>query len=479
MRAATPDGAAASSLDVARQVADAVLYEGYVLFPYRASAVKNRYRWQWGVVVPPADVARVGESDGTGCDVLVRGGGRVRVVVRFLRLRHRQVHDADGHPVDRLDRGGTPVLTWDEGEQVELVAGPYAVDDLVDDVEVIERTCPRAHEREDLAGGGRVERTTLPVDVRLCIEGHGCEPGVTRLRLEVHNISDGPGVTRDRPTVLRRAMVGVHLLVVAEDGARFGSLVDPPAWAVPHVEDCARDGLHPVVVGPRGQPPTVVLASPIILADHPEVAPESPGPSFDLTEVDELLALAVMGLTDEDKREARATDPRAAELVDRTDTLPPEVMRRLHGRLQSEPSLADRSPVDDHVSDEVAELLGIGEAPTERIRVGGHQLELGSRVRLHPRRRADAHDMFVDGRVATVERIVTTVEGQTLLGVTLVDDPAAELHRGYGRFQYFDVTEVAPLAGEGRRATGISRQRRGPHEPGPDEPGPHERGPQG
>ena len=45
----------------ARSVADAVLYEGYVLYPYRASAAKNQLRWQFGVLVPPA----VSAADGS------------------------------------------------------------------------------------------------------------------------------------------------------------------------------------------------------------------------------------------------------------------------------------------------------------------------------------------------------------------------------------------------------------------------------
>lgn len=453
-----------TSLDVARQVADAVLYEGYVLFPYRASAAKNQYRWQWGVVVPADDVDRVGEPDEVGCDLLVHGEGSVRVTARFLRLRHRQVRDAEGNPVDRLEVDGEPVVTWDEGEEVELTAGPFELGQLVEpNGRTVDVSHPEDHSEESLDGGGTVERRTLPVDMQLHVDGQRLDDRVTRVRLRVRNTTAGALDEHDRLTILRRALVGVHLLVVSDHGATLGSLVDPPDWADPWTDECERDGLHPVVVGPPGDPATVMLCSPIILSDHPEVAPESPGPSFDATEVDELLALAVMGLTEDEKREARATDERAAEIVDRSDNLPPEVMERLHGRLQEnpgltghtdrvrEPSLADRQPAEDVVSDEVAELLGIGEAPTERVRIGAQDVPLGAQVRLRPQRRADAHDLFVEGRVATVERIVTTIEGDTMVGVTLVDDPAAELHRWYGRFQYFALDEVVPVEDGGTR----------------------------
>jgi hypothetical protein len=79
------------------------------------------------------------------------------------------------------------------------------------------------------------------------------------------------------------------------------------------------------------------------------------------------------------------------------------------------------------------------------IQMGDHTVEVGSRVRLRPRRRADAHDLFADGRIALVERIVRTVDEEAYLAVTIEDDPAAELHRWYGRFQYFAIDEVEPL----------------------------------
>ncbi len=50
-------------LQQARTVADAVLYEGYLLYPYRASSDKNRTRWQFGVLGPPGAADRgLGEA---------------------------------------------------------------------------------------------------------------------------------------------------------------------------------------------------------------------------------------------------------------------------------------------------------------------------------------------------------------------------------------------------------------------------------
>jgi hypothetical protein len=215
-----------------------------------------------------------------------------------------------------------------------------------------------------------------------------------------------------------------------------------------------------------GDADDVVLAAPIILYDHPRVASESPGPSFDATEIDELLALSVLGLSDDEKRQARATDARAAELIDRTDTLPAAVRERLHGTVRElrgslsrdagggasagpgrrtlEPSDLEPAP-EAGVTAQVRDLLGVGEEQLRSVGIGDQTVSVGARVRLRPRRRADAHDLFAVGQVARVERIVRTEEGEVYLAVTLEDDPAAELHRWYGRFQYFGSDEVEPL----------------------------------
>ena len=78
----------------------------------------------------------------------------------------------------------------------------------------------------------------------------------------------------------------------------------------------------------------LMLSSPVILYDHPEIAAESAGDLFDATEIDEILTLRTLTLTDAEKRQARATDSRAAELMDRLDDMPPEMLDRMHGAIR-------------------------------------------------------------------------------------------------------------------------------------------------
>ena len=438
------------ALDGARAIADAVLYEGYVLFPYRASALKNRYRWQWGVLVPAAQAEHGGtEPTSATCEVPLRSADDavVRVTARFLHLRRRQVHDADGTRVDRLDDGGALHVSWDEGIEHEVVTPPLRVADLRTHAHVVTVDLPGAVSTEDLPGGGRIERTAVPVTAELAVRAVPTGGDVVRVQAIVRNGTDWSQPRAARDDVLLRSLVGAHLLL-STDGGTFGSVIDPPDWAADAVSGCHSRVVFPVLVAPGDDGPDVVLASPIILEDHPRVADESPGPSFDGLEIDELLALCVQGLTDDEKREARATDPRAADVVDRSESLPPAALSRLHGTVRAfGPSGMWPEPAAQ-VDDDLAAFLGVGEPAREAVDVDGRRVAVGDRVRLRPRRRADAHDLFVDGRVALVEKVVDTVDGPTMLAVTLLDDPAAELHRWYGRFQYFHLSEVEPMGGD-------------------------------
>ena len=110
-------------------------------------------------------------------------------------------------------------------------------------------------------------------------------------------------------------------------------MTDPPEWAAAEVAACENIGTWPVLAGPA-ECRDLMLSSPVILYDHPEVAPESAGDLFDATEIDEILTLRTLALTDAERQEARATDPRAADLIDRLDGLPPEMLERMHGAIR-------------------------------------------------------------------------------------------------------------------------------------------------
>ena len=226
-------------------------------------------------------------------------------------------------------------------------------------------------------------------------------------------------------------------------------------------------GSWPVLADPGGGR-QVVLSSPIILYDHPELAPESPGELYDGTEIDEILTLRTLALSDAEKQEARATDPRAAALIDRVESMDAQAMQQLHGTIRpgggpgasgagpetfgpfGSGGLAAPAGYDPDTPWWDPEADASVSPDTDSVLIGGQQVARGSLVRLEPgARRADAQDMFLVGRIAEVQAVLTDVEDRRYLAVSLAEDPDADLRIAHGRFLYFDADEVAPIeAGE-------------------------------
>jgi len=224
------------------------------------------------------------------------------------------------------------------------------------------------------------------------------------------------------------------------DGA-FVSLTDPPEDAVAAAASCINVRTWPVLAGEPGRR-DLLLASPIILYDYPAIAPESPRDLCDATEIDEILALRVMTLTDGEKREARATDDRARDIVDRTDAIPQDVFERLHGAIRQ---VQPPGTVPGLVEWET--LLnppGMPLPQDDAVEIAGVRVTRGSRVTVRPKRRADPIDMFLRDRVARVEGVYRDLEGTTHVAIVLADDPSGDLLAGYGRFFYYGPDELEP-----------------------------------
>jgi hypothetical protein len=452
-------------------VADAVLYEGYLLYPYRRSSPKNRVRWQFGVLLPRAWVERDGpvtpgvsgsaDSWYQRTECLLRAGrddAAVTVRVRYLQMQHKQVEQAapGGHrPVDSLRTAdGVCHLTFDEAVPRETRL-TVALDDLLRRELTVEAGAAAGEETEDLpSGAGRVVRSRRQVHARVTLTAQRLGTDLVRLRVRTENTGRCPGPSVPRDRALRQALIATHTLITGS-GVRFVSLIDPPAGLADAAGDCRNEFTFPVLgggpdsgPGGDGQAAPAVLSAPILLPDHPQVAPESPGDLHDAAEIDEILTLRTMLLTDEEKAEARATDPRAAEILDRLDTMPAEVLARLHGAIRSlAPASAGAPAAPDGAPERPVwwQEDAAGPSPaTDTVLVDGVRVGRGSRVRLRPRRGADAQDMFLAGRTGHVAGVFRDVDGGVQVAVTVDDDPAAELHTWYGRFHYFRPDELEP-----------------------------------
>jgi hypothetical protein len=425
-------------MDIARGVADAVLYEGYLLYPYRASSRKNQVRWQWGVLVPPAYAAGGhGEYATSHSECLLEPGTDpvLHIRLRFLQLQHRSGGDG-------------PVPEFDEAVEHEIDS-ELQVSELLESEQVLPVSVPGSTETSD---GVTRQRWPLRGEIRLSARRLEGPYGVLRLAVEVINTAQWADPEAERQLALRHSLIAAHTVLAVTDG-EFISLIDPPEWAKPAAETCRNERTWPVMVGEVGRR-DVILISPIILYDYPVIAPESPGELFDGTEIDEILTLRTMTLTEEEKAEARATDERARKLMDRIDTMPPEMLEKLHGAIR----YLGETPRTGREPDPIETITTPGtpwwdpgadasvDPETDSVLIAGVEVAKGSRVLLTPGlRRTDAQDMFLTGRTATVAAVLLDVDGNTHVAVTLDDDPGAEISAAHGRFRYFTPDELAPL----------------------------------
>jgi len=488
------------SLSDARRVADAVLYEGYVLFPYRAKSLKSQVRWQFGVIAPKS-VAELdpGERWWMQTEVLVDATNEpvLDVKLRFLRVQSRAVEalvandsgDLEYQPVYSLTVDDRIITDWQEAveEEIDLAEVPLA--ELIAAGRDIPLDFAASHSTEPITDKtgkvvGRLVRNTEPLAAvaRVSAERDDSPFSIVKVRVVIENLTDWAKTGAEREEFVRYCMAAVHTLLAVRNGS-FISLADPPEFAKYAAAACVNSGTWPCVIGDENHRDTI-LSSPITLSDYPEIAPESEGDFYDATEVDEMLHLFTATLTEEERAEARGTDPRSAAIMDRVDNMPPEMMEKLHGAIRSLRSIplpgnqvdddvvstgtgtgtgelgmfgddfGDDFPTFDTGADGVltdvrldAETDGKYNPFEDSTMVGVDEITKGAKVRLHPGARSDAQDMFLVGLTATVEGVFHDIDGDVHLAVSVDDDPAStELPSWIGRFRYFRINEVEVLS---------------------------------
>jgi hypothetical protein len=407
----------------------AVLYEGYMLYPYRATSTKNVQRWNFGTLYPRdyAEVQRPVESFRLLAECLVKADCHLTLDVRtrFLQLIRRQ-EDASKE--------------WDEGIERSCELKGVLLRDLL-----------RESLKHDFSFDqdyvtANIDKQSRPVPTkisgRLILNAETLQPGLHRFSLEVINVTPtaNPAAALRNEAILQ-AFVSAHCLLGIE-GGDFISLLDTPEEFRDAAVACHNVGVFPVLVGPDSQK-SMMFCSPIILYDYPQIAPESAGDFFDGTEMDEMLALRVLTLTDEEKQEMRGGDERALKILERTETLPEDFLMKVHGAIRGMRPVGDTLPKEF----EFGKWDPLGEAPlAESVRVGGVELRAGDRVKLRPRKMADIMDMALDGKIALIEAIEQDFENNFQLAVVLDVDPGREfgMMRQPGHRFFFAPEEVEP-----------------------------------
>jgi hypothetical protein len=272
--------------DQVEKIAAAILYEGYLLYPYRPTAIKNRQRWNFGTLYPRvyAQAQRPEEPFRliAECLVVAVPQTTIEVRLRFLQLVQGQAVERTSEYANlRLDQPLSLTVSMDE-----------------------------------------------ELELSLSISAETLGDGSCKLRVEVQNTSKpADGAEAQRDDVLPFSLISAHVLLGVA-GGEFVSLLDPGERYCASANACSNTGVFPVLAG-EGR--SIMLCSPIILYDYPQIAPESAGDFFDGTEMDEMLTLRVLTLTDAEKREMRNGDPRARRILERTEALSQDEMLKAHG----------------------------------------------------------------------------------------------------------------------------------------------------
>jgi hypothetical protein len=336
------------NLALVRKIADAVLYEGYILYPYRASAIKNQQRFNFGVVMPQQYSQRQQGSEACTMhlECLVEGDApRIDVHLRFLQVISREVYDASRHassgPEDRLVQAlevdGNVYHTWQEAIERQVSVENLLVTSLAEEPYLVEfefqplESVESLHAQDGMLAGRIVRRQQL-LQGRVEVTARHHRRSLHSVQVQIQNLSPLPSVSH-RDEALPYSLASTHSILVVRQG-RFISLIDPPESCADLAARCSNVGAWPVLAGSEDER-DMMLASPIILYDFPQIAPESDGDYFDGTEIDEMLALRVMTLTDEEKREMAELDARARMILERTESLPQEQLQKLHGAIRS------------------------------------------------------------------------------------------------------------------------------------------------
>jgi len=323
--------------ELARKVADAVLYEGYMLYPYRRSALKNRQRWSFGILYPPgyAEVQSGTERCSMHCECLLETSenASVQMELRFLHLASDEAISSDvteskgsGSSAARSSSGES----WDEGVERSLefeLPLPSTRREFKFTVPGTTETYPR--EKQDAVTSSTQRTVTGAVSALTEL----IRPGVLKLSIDIKNTTPLDCDSSDRDSVLLRSLLSAHAILSATS-ASFFSLLDPPQALQEAAKACSNIGNFPVLLGESGER-GMLLCSPIILYDYPQIAPESARDFYDATEMDEMLTLRILTLTEDEKNQAKSGDLHVRELMERTEESVREQLMRTHGAIRS------------------------------------------------------------------------------------------------------------------------------------------------
>jgi hypothetical protein len=438
-------------------VVNAVLYEGYILYPYRASAKKNRQRFTFGRVYPEAySVAQNGAEPcamQTQCLIEGHESASLEITVRFLHPMARDIGavaaplaempalDVDFFQVvPELEIEGAHFSSWREAVERSVSLPKLTLGELCDESKNVPFAFPASRAIEPIWNrhrqvAGVIARRQEAVEGVVELSGERVDDSAFRITIQIVNRTPASvEILEDSDEILMRTFASTHTILYAPD-AQFISLLEPPEVYAKAAAACRNLGTWPILVGEEEKRERdAMVSSPIILYDYPKIAPESPGDLFDGGEIDEILTLRIMTLTEQEKKEMRGVDAGARRILERTEALPSDDLLKMHGMMRRAESL------DGEAFFNPATRL-------QTVLIDGIPHKQGDLVRVRPKKRADAIDMALAGKIAMIESIEQDAEDNTHLALVMEDDPGRDLGllRQPGHRFFYGTDEVESL----------------------------------
>jgi hydrogenase maturation protease len=273
----------------------------------------------------------------TECLLKLKHTGKVQIQCRFLHLLRRQVAQQIGEEqrlMPSMVFDGLLFESFDEAMERSVEAERIL---LEASQQRIEFSFPGICEAEPLhsADGevrGSLTRTQHEIRGTITLATEAMGDRLLKLTITLSNETELDGDTATRNLALLRSLVSAHIILMV-DGAEFISLLDPPEDLRAVAAACRNEGNFPVLVGDAGER-DMLLCSPIILYDYPQIAAESAGDFYDATEIDEMLTLRVLTLADREKDEICRADMRGRDLLQRTQENARQQLMRTHGTIR-------------------------------------------------------------------------------------------------------------------------------------------------
>ena len=282
------------------KIADAILYEGYNLFPFRKSSLKNQKRFNFGIVSPKCWAEnRTNNAFFQQTEVLIFSKDRdfnISMKIRFLQVEDKK-------------------YDWQN-------VLPRSIEVNFNFAEILDTQHKKSFKFSSENNFRKIHGEIKTFATRI-------HKNLFKISLVLINKTESENSSENQ--ILPSSFISAHSILQIGKG-KFISLRETQKEFESPAGTCKNIGVFPVLAGEKNKQNSV-LSSPIILYDFPEVSENSFADFFDGTEIDELMVLSILALSDAEQEEIRKTDEKAAKILDKLDKIDARDLLKLHASM--------------------------------------------------------------------------------------------------------------------------------------------------